>query len=172
MENRPVSQPNSSATEFKQGRRRFLLRLSWAGLSLSVATFLAAVLRFFWPRVSSRPALSVQVGFPHDYQIGQVVYHPGRKLFIVRDEKGFLSFSARCTHLGCMVVWTVDHKMFLCPCHGGKFDAEGRNVEGPPPRPLDAFSLRLDNNGFLVVDQDIIIKPKNGLVTRFRPAKA
>jgi len=172
MENLHVSQHNNPDIELTQGRRKFLLGLSWTGVSLFIVTFFAAALRFFWPRVSSRPAMSVRVGFPHDYRVGQVVYYPGRKLFIVRHEKGFLSFSARCTHLGCLVVWNVDHNMFLCPCHGGKYDAEGRNVEGPPPRPLDAFSLRLDNNGFLVVDQDVLIKRKNGRVPYFRPANS
>lgn len=163
---------NINATEPKKGRRRFLLLSAWTGLILTVTASLAAVLRFVWPRVSSRPAMSVQVGFPDDYQPGRVFHHSGRKLFIVRDEKGFFAFSARCTHLGCMVVWNADHKMFLCPCHGGKYDVEGRNVEGPPPRPLDAFSLRIDNNGFLIVDQDIIIKRKNGFISRFQPGKA
>ena len=159
---------NSSTTDLKQGRRRFLLKLSWIGLGLYLATFLAAVLRFLWPRVSSRPTRSVQVGFPDYFRPGQVVYHRGRKLFIVRDEKGFLSFSARCTHLGCIVVWNRDHDMFLCPCHGGKYDAEGQNVEGPPPRPLDLLALRIDDNGLLVVDQDIIIKRGKGPAPRFR----
>ena len=83
---------NASATEPKRDRRNFLLRLSWTGLSLFFTAFLAAVLRFFWPRVSNRPARSVQVGFPADYRPGQVTYHRGRKLFIVRDEKGFYAF--------------------------------------------------------------------------------
>ena len=166
--------PNTNAptSEHKQGRRKFLLRLSWTGLGLFLSTLLAAVLNFFWPRVSRRPARSVQVGFPDDYRPGQVVYHRGRKLFIIRDKKGFLSLSARCTHLGCMVVWNRDHHMFLCPCHGGKFDVSGRNVEGPPPRPLDAFSLRLDNNGYLVVDRDIIIKRGKTPVPRFQPGES
>jgi len=160
---------NAANTERNQGRRKFLLGLSWAGVGLLITTFLAAVLKFFWPHVSSRPARSVQVGFPEDFQPGQVVYHPSRKLFIVRDSKGFLSLSARCTHLGCMVVWNRDHRMFLCPCHGGKYDAEGRNVEGPPPRPLDLLALRLDDGGVLVVDQDMIIKRGKGPVPYFRP---
>jgi cytochrome b6-f complex iron-sulfur subunit len=160
---------SAPATDPKEGRRRFLLRLSWTGLSLLLATFLAAVVRFFWPRVSSRPARSFQVGFPDDYRPGQVVYLPGRKLFIVRDQKGFLCLSARCTHLGCLVVWNRDHHMFLCPCHGGKYDAEGRNVEGPPPRPLELFGLRLDENGFLVVNEDTVIKRGKDPVPRFRP---
>jgi cytochrome b6-f complex iron-sulfur subunit len=159
----------ASTTDLKPGRRGFLLRLSWTGLSLFLAAFLSAVLKFFWPRVSSRPARSVQVGFPDDYRPGQVVYHPGRKLFIVRDDTGFLSLSARCTHLGCMVVWNRDHNMFLCPCHGGKFDAEGRNVEGPPPRPLNLLALRLDDSGLLVVDQDIVLKRRKGTAPRFQP---
>jgi len=144
------------AAEFNKSRRRFLLRLSWSGLILYLGVFLAAVLRFIWPRVSSRPAMSVQVGLPDDYRPGDVVYLRGLKLFIIRDEKGFYSLSARCTHLGCLVVWNPDHYLFLCPCHGGKFDFEGRNVEGPPHRPLDVFALRLDNNGYLVVDQDMM----------------
>lgn len=160
---------NASAPELKQGRRNFLLKLCWTGLSLFLTACLAAMVKFFWPRVSGRPARSVPVGFPDDYQPGQVVYQRGPKVFIARDEKGFLCLSARCTHLGCMVVWNRDHRMFLCPCHGGKFNADGRNVEGPPPRPLDLLALRIDENGFLVVDQDIIIKRGKGPAPRFRP---
>ena len=162
--------PNASATEPTQGRRKFLLKLSWTGLSIILTAFSAAVLKFFWPRVSNRPDSSVQVGFPDDYRPGQVVYLPGRKLFIARDEKGFLAVSARCTHLGCLVVWNRDHQMFLCPCHGGKYDAEGRNVEGPPPRPLDLYALRIDENGFLVVDEDIVLKRGKGPAPRFQLA--
>ena len=160
---------NSSASELKQGRRRFLLGLSWSGLGLFLTTFLPAVLNFFWPRVSSRPASSFQVGFPDDYKLGQVAYIRGRNIFIVRNEKGFLALSARCTHLGCMVVWNRDHRIFLCPCHGGKYDAEGRNIEGPPPRSLDQLALRLDDNGFLVVDQDIILKRGKDSAPRYWP---
>lgn len=163
---------NHATTELKPDRRKFLLWFSWTGLCISSATFLSAVLRFVWPRVSIRPAMSVPVGFPDDYRPGQVVYLRGLKLFIIRDKEGFLSMSARCTHLGCLVVWNKDHHMFLCPCHGGKFDAEGRNVEGPPPRPLDLLALRLDDNGFLVVDQDTIIKRGKGPAPRFKPGKA
>lgn len=163
---------NAFSIKPKQGRRKFLLRLSWTGLSLAFATFLAAIISFVRPRVSDRPAVSVQVGFPDDYRPGQVVYHSGRKLFIVRDEKGFLSISAVCTHLGCIVVWNGDHNMFLCPCHGGKFDAEGINVAGPPPRPLDLFAIRLDDNGSLVVDQDMMIKRVKGPAPRFQSGNA
>ena len=163
---------SGSDTEPRQDRRKFLLKFSWTGLGIFLTAFSAAVLKFFWPRVSNRPDSSVQVGFPDDYRPGQVVYLPDRKLFIARNAKGLLALSARCTHLGCMVVWNRDHQMFLCPCHGGKYDAEGRNVEGPPPRPLDLYALRIDENGFLVVDEDMVIRRGQGPVPRFRPGAA
>ena len=163
---------NDTAPYPQKGRRRLLLGLSWTGLSLFAATSSAAVIRFFWPRVSTRPARSFQVGFPDDHRPGQVLDHPGRKLFVVRDDNGFFSLSARCTHLGCIVAWNDDYQMFLCPCHGGKYDAEGRNIEGPPPRPLDQFALEQNDNGQLVVDLDNIIKREKGAVPRFRPGAA
>jgi hypothetical protein len=125
---------NATATEPKRSRRSFLLRLSWAGLSLLLTTFLAAILRFFWPRVSNRPARSVQVGFPADYRPGQVTYHRGRKLFIVRDEKGFLCLSARCTHLG-FVWWsgTGITTCFYAHAMGGNTTPRGEMWRAPHP---------------------------------------
>ena len=166
----PISlDADTPETTLNQGRRRLLLILSWSGLGLLIATFGAAVSRFFWPRVSVRPDRSVRVGFPEEYRADQVVYYPGPKLFVARDEKGFFSLSARCTHLGCMAVWNRDHRVFLCPCHGGKYDAQGRTVEGPPPRPLNVLAIELDDNGFLVVDPDRIIRREKGSVPQFRP---
>lgn len=50
-----------------------------------------------------------------------------------------------CTHMGCNVVWNHDQKRFLCPCHGGQFTADGRNVAGPPPRPLNRIPARVED---------------------------
>ena len=141
---------NSSAFELKQGRRRFLLRLSWTGLGLFLTTFLAAVLNFFWPRVPDRPSRSFQVGFPEDYQPGQVVYYSGRKLFIIRDEKGFYSLSARCTHLGCNVPWDQVEERFICPCHNSQFTTQGEVLNPPAPRPLDLFPISIEDGQVLV----------------------
>ena len=47
--------------------------------------------------------------------------------------------SSICPHLGCPLNWHPDHAEFVCPCHGGVFDAHGRHVAGPPPRSMDPF---------------------------------
>jgi cytochrome b6-f complex iron-sulfur subunit len=158
--------------QFGQNRRRILLGFGWTGLGLCSAAALTGLLRFMWQRVSARPSKSVAVGFPEDYLSGQVVFNQGHQLFVLRDAEGFVSLSARCTHLGCNVVWNQDHNIFLCPCHGGKYDRQGRNLEGPPPRPLDQFEVRLNRSGSLVVDQDRIIRRGPGPLPHFSIEKA
>ena len=67
-------------------------------------------------------------------------------VFLVRDGDDVKALSATCTHLGCQVKWDGEAKRFRCPCHGGAYDAQGRVIEGPPPRPLDAVDVRVDSS--------------------------
>src|SRR5262249_13490011 len=52
------------------------------------------------------------------------------------DEQRFQVFAINCTHLGCPVRWFPESKLFMCPCHGGAFYADGSHASGPPPRGL------------------------------------
>jgi menaquinol-cytochrome c reductase iron-sulfur subunit len=66
-------------------------------------------------------------------------------VFLVWDgDSTVRALSATCTHLGCQVRWEAKDKTFVCPCHGGVYDATGRVVGGPPPRPLDSVDTRVD----------------------------
>ena len=67
-------------------------------------------------------------------------------VFLVRDGDGVKALSATCTHLGCQVRWERERKQFLCPCHGGVYDVQGRVLDGPPPRPLDSVDVRVDTS--------------------------
>lgn len=61
-----------------------------------------------------------------------------------RDEQGdFTAFAINCTHLGCPVNWKPDAELFLCPCHGGVFYADGMVAVGPPARPLWRHKVRI-----------------------------
>jgi Rieske Fe-S protein len=57
----------------------------------------------------------------------------------------FIAISTRCMHLGCPVRYVDASKRFICPCHGGVYDFEGKVDGGPPVRPLDRFYVRLRN---------------------------
>ncbi len=58
--------------------------------------------------------------------------------------------SAICTHLRCVVRWTEPKEIFECPCHGAKFNAVGEVLEGPPPRPLDIYPIKIVEDKVLV----------------------
>jgi glycine/D-amino acid oxidase-like deaminating enzyme/nitrite reductase/ring-hydroxylating ferredoxin subunit len=61
----------------------------------------------------------------------------GRKAAAYRDDSGDLhAVSARCTHLGCLVTWNTAEWSWDCPCHGSRFDIDGRIIQGPAVRPL------------------------------------
>jgi menaquinol-cytochrome c reductase iron-sulfur subunit len=57
----------------------------------------------------------------------------------------YVAISTRCAHLGCPVRWVTAADRFVCPCHGGVYNALGEVVDGPPVRPLDRFKTRVQN---------------------------
>ena len=57
----------------------------------------------------------------------------------------FQVFAINCTHLGCPVRWFQESQLFLCPCHGGAYYADGERAAGPPPRGLFQYAVRTDN---------------------------
>lgn len=58
------------------------------------------------------------------------------------DENRWQAFSIHCTHLGCPVRWLKEAEMFMCPCHGGVYYADGSVAAGPPPRHLVHIETR------------------------------
>jgi menaquinol-cytochrome c reductase iron-sulfur subunit len=64
---------------------------------------------------------------------------PGEK------EGEFVAISTRCAHAGCPVRWVTAAQRFVCPCHGGVYDFQGKVAGGPPVRPLDRFATRVRN---------------------------
>jgi len=61
-----------------------------------------------------------------------VVNVEGEKLGVYRDESGELfAVSVKCPHLGCQLEWNPDEKSWDCPCHGSRFDVQGRLLDGP-----------------------------------------
>ena len=56
----------------------------------------------------------------------------------------FQVFAINCTHLGCPVRWFQESELFMCPCHGGVFYADGRRASGPPPRALYQYESKIE----------------------------
>ncbi len=76
-------------------------------------------------------------------------------IFIKKTPEGkHVGFSATCTHAGCAVDWRQEENQFYCPCHQGKFDANGKNIAGPPPRPLDMLNLQIVDGQLFVEETE------------------
>jgi cytochrome b6-f complex iron-sulfur subunit len=75
-------------------------------------------------------------------------------LLIRSAQDKWVALSAKCTHLGCTVAYEADKKRIFCACHGGTYDPEtGKNVSGPPPRPLKSFVIKDVNETAVVVSR-------------------
>ncbi len=59
--------------------------------------------------------------------------------------EAFQVFAVNCAHLGCPVRWFPQSNLFLCPCHGGAYYADGSRAAGPPPRGLFRYDHRVEN---------------------------
>jgi len=150
-----MPQPANGAT----GRRRTLVLLINSALAL-VTGALGALLGTFalrpanrrsrdrWIRAASLLELKPGTPLPRVLSVpradGWYRERVRQTVFLVRDGDNVKALSATCTHLGCQVRWDVERKRFLCPCHGGAYDAQGRVIEGPPPRPLDTIDVRVE----------------------------
>jgi cytochrome b6-f complex iron-sulfur subunit len=72
-------------------------------------------------------------------------YAGSAAVLIKNREQGVIALSAVCTHLGCIVQWQKERSEFLCPCHAGRYTAQGQVISGPPPKPLQALPVSVAN---------------------------
>jgi Rieske Fe-S protein len=64
--------------------------------------------------------------------------------------ENFQVFAINCAHLGCPVRWFPQSGLFLCPCHGGAYYADGARAAGPPPRGLFQYPWRVQNGRLMI----------------------
>ena len=64
-----------------------------------------------------------------------------RIILLRRPDRTLVALSMRCTHWGCDVDWKQGGGEFECPCHGSRFDADGKVLEGPADEPLARFDV-------------------------------
>lgn len=133
-------------------RRDFLWKVGCAALSIAGVEAAASTLRFAKAPVSYGPAQRRMLGDLARFPPGAPVYVEDAGVFVLRDVKGMRALSATCTHLGCTVRTDRENGGFVCPCHGSRYDAEGKVVAGPAPASLPFVRVDQDRRGRLVVD--------------------
>ena len=72
-------------------------------------------------------------------------------VFVLRSKDGSVEvLSDVCTHLSCRVNWSEENQEFACPCHAAYFDLNGDVKSGPPPRALDKFETKLEEDQLFI----------------------
>lgn len=106
------------------------------------------------PKVQESTARTVTLAIkpqevkPNSGQIFRFGSQPG---ILVNTPSGELkAFSAACTHLACIVQYRSDVNHIWCACHNGHFDLNGKNIEGPPPKPLEEFNVNVRGDQIVV----------------------
>lgn len=138
----------------RMNRRRFLNVAIGGGTLGSLAAAFYPVLRYLLPPVQTEAEPeTMKLGLVKEFQPGSSkIFRFGRKpAILVRDPGGnFHCLSATCTHLDCIVQYRKDQDAIWCACHNGKYDLSGKNISGPPPRPLDRYQVKVVGEEVLV----------------------
>jgi Rieske Fe-S protein len=133
-------------------RRTVLLRTLQAGIAATLAAIFYPVVRFLWPRASTSSGEG-EVVAPYtvkdlrpnaEGKWPQPFNFHGTPCLVIRTADGEIrAFNAVCTHVDCTVEYRHEKGDIFCNCHNGVYDANGRNVSGPPPRPLETYKVAL-----------------------------
>jgi len=141
-------------------RRNFVEILLGTGIVASFASFLYPVIRYLIPPQTAELASdTVLAGKTGDLALnsGKIFRFGSRPGLLIRTPDGkYHALSAVCTHLGCTVQYRPDLHNVWCACHNGMYDINGRNISGPPPKPLEAYEV------FIKGDEIYVQRPRSG----------
>jgi menaquinol-cytochrome c reductase iron-sulfur subunit len=108
-----------------------------------------------WQDVGPESDFGLQTYLPRVINIVPEIGEVGKTTIYVRrfnpkldnprnKDQPYVAVSTRCMHLGCPVRYIQASQKFVCPCHGGIYNFEGKVIGGPPVRPLDRFYTRVE----------------------------
>jgi len=146
--------PGAGTPGGEGGRRDFLKIALGAGALAWIAAVLYPVIAYLKPpRQAEVEVTSVKVGklAAIEKDSGTIVRFGSKPVILIRSAAGDLrALSATCTHLDCTVQYRKDLGVIWCACHNGKYDLTGRNISGPPPRPLDEYRVIVQGDDVFV----------------------
>jgi cytochrome b6-f complex iron-sulfur subunit len=143
-----------TVTKHEPARRRVMQFLLGGGLLASAASFLYPIVRYLVPPAAvdlgGDSVVAAKVG-ELKVNSGKIFRFGSRPGLLVRTADGeYRAMSAVCTHLNCTVQYRSDVREVWCACHNGFYDLNGRNVAGPPPRPLESYVVHINGDDVVV----------------------
>jgi len=138
-------------SDIDHGKRNLLGWIFKGGIAALLASVFYPIYKFVIPPVSGEANVSqLKLPFKLDELMQDEkksrIFKFGRNLgiIVVTEDQEVKAFSALCTHLDCTVQYRNDLGIIWCACHNGHYDLEGRNIAGPPPRPLEKYAVHIE----------------------------
>ena len=135
-------------------RRTFLNYLLGTSIVATFGAILYPIFRYMVPpEIVEAQSNSVIAGKVNDIAAnsGKIFKFGSKPGIIIKTASGDIkAFSASCTHLDCIVQYDPNQKAITCACHNGKYDLTGKNISGPPPRPLEEFTVNVKGDDITV----------------------
>jgi menaquinol-cytochrome c reductase iron-sulfur subunit len=168
QDERPVKTELESVRSAKHSRRAFLFKLSLLANGAVGAVLAVPIIGYFLGPAMKRGSSYnswITLGPVSDFPEGEtrlVNYRnpvttswdgqTGDIPCWVRRVSGttFQVFAINCAHLGCPVRWFAQSKLFLCPCHGGAYYADGSRASGPPERGLFEYEHKVEGDTLMI----------------------
>lgn len=131
-------------------RRDFLGLASIGAVILSGLSILGGIFRMSKPNVRYEESTKFKIGKAENFPVGIIKKLDDKGIFIFAGDDGIHAISSICTHLGCIVA--IAETGFQCPCHGSKYNEDGKVISGPAPRSLAWLEISQGVDGSLMVD--------------------
>jgi Rieske Fe-S protein len=134
-------------------RRRVLHWFLGTSVGALLASVIYPVLRYVSPPVIPEATTAqVEAGSTNDPELMdrgfKIVRFGADPVILVRvSDTEYRAFTATCTHLDCVVEFRKKEQVIWCNCHNGQYDLNGRNVSGPPPKPLTPLQVHVVSRG-------------------------
>ena len=141
----------------KPTRRRFLEFILGGSTLATLGAILYPVVKYIFPPAAAEANLSqLKLSFTREeieaepkkakyFKYGRVL-----GIIFITAAGELKALTAICTHLDCTVQHRPDLGIIWCACHNGKYDHDGKNISGPPPRPLTQFAVKEVDGSILV----------------------
>jgi Rieske Fe-S protein len=151
----PVSTPIAEKVSVPNSRRTLLKTFLSGGILASLASCLYPVLRYLVPPAEADLGVDAVVAASANElkpNSAKIFRFGSRPALLIRSSDGeYRAMSATCTHLSCTVQYRKDVQQVWCACHNGMYDLNGRNVSGPPPRPLEQYQVHIQGDEIRVI---------------------
>jgi Rieske Fe-S protein len=143
-------------------RRRFLNTLFGGWLFAFFSGILYALMKFAFPTLGKEPDFVVLnrkdfIDIPHN-SVKPFPWGGTVGLYYRKSDGSAMALKGVCTHMECNIAYRPEEKKFYCACHQGWYDDAGRNIAGPPPKPLVIFDVMEDGEKLIIAKKGVRVE--------------